>query len=284
MTVIDGKAVSAKVKAEVAEEIKKLCREPERAPGLAVVLVGEDPASQVYVRNKKRACESCGINSFEYLLSADESEENLLALIDSLNRDESVDGILVQMPLPKHISPARVTEAIDPYKDVDGFHSQNVGLLTQGTPRFVPCTPLGVMRLLAEYGVEIKGKNCLVVGRSNIVGKPMSALLLAADGTVTTAHSRTADIASHTLRADIIVAACGRPGMITGDMVKPGAVLIDVGITRVEDKLKGDFDFDSCAPKAAFITPVPGGVGPMTIAMLMQNTLKSYKMRKGAEE
>ena len=283
MILIDGKAVAAKVKAEVAEEIKTLCREPERAPGLAVVLVGEDPASQVYVRNKKRACEACGINSFEYLLSADESEEKLLELIGSLNRDESVDGILVQMPLPKHISPARVTEAIDPYKDVDGFHSQNVGLLTQGTPRFVPCTPLGVMRLLAEYGVEIKGKNCLVVGRSNIVGKPMSALLLAADGTVTTAHSRTADLASHTLQADIIVAACGRPGMITGDTVKPGAVLIDVGITRVDDKLKGDFDFDSCAEKAALITPVPGGVGPMTIAMLMQNTLKSFKIRKGAE-
>ncbi len=283
MTVIDGKAVSAKVKAEVAEEIKKLCREPERAPGLAVVLVGEDPASQVYVRNKKRACEACGINSFEYLLSAVESEERLLELIDSLNRDESVDGILVQMPLPKHISPARVTESIDPYKDVDGFHSQNVGLLTQGTPRFAPCTPLGVMRLLAEYGVEVKGKNCLVVGRSNIVGKPMSALLLAADGTVTTAHSRTADLAFHTRNADIIVAACGRPGMITGDMVKEGAVLIDVGITRVDGALKGDLDFDSCARKASFITPVPGGVGPMTIAMLMRNTLRSYKLRKGIE-
>ncbi|MBR0231779.1 MAG: bifunctional methylenetetrahydrofolate dehydrogenase/methenyltetrahydrofolate cyclohydrolase FolD [Clostridia bacterium] len=283
MTVIDGKAVSAKVKAEVAEEIKKLCREPERAPGLAVVLVGEDPASQVYVRNKKRACEACGINSFEYLLSAGESEERLLELIDSLNRDESVDGILVQMPLPKHISPARVTESIDPYKDVDGFHSQNVGLLTQGTPRFAPCTPLGVMRLLAEYGVEVKGKNCLVVGRSNIVGKPMSALLLAADGTVTTAHSRTADLAFHTRNADIIVAACGRPGMITGDMVKEGAVLIDVGITRVDGALKGDLDFDSCARKASFITPVPGGVGPMTIAMLMRNTLRSYKLRKGIE-
>ncbi|MBP5155097.1 MAG: bifunctional methylenetetrahydrofolate dehydrogenase/methenyltetrahydrofolate cyclohydrolase FolD [Clostridia bacterium] len=283
MTVIDGKAVSAKVKAEVAEEIKELSRGAERAPGLAVVLVGEDPASQVYVRNKKRACEACGINSFEYLLSADESEERLLELIGSLNRDESVDGILVQMPLPKHISPARITEAIDPYKDVDGFHSQNVGLLTQGTPRFVPCTPLGVMRLLSEYGVSVKGKNCLVVGRSNIVGKPMSALLLAADGTVTTAHSRTADLASHTLRADITVAACGRPGMITGDMVKEGAVLIDVGITRVDGKLAGDIDFDSCAGKASFITPVPGGVGPMTIAMLMQNTLKSYKMRKGME-
>lgn len=283
MTVIDGKAVAAGVKAEIAEEIKALCRGAERAPGLAVVLVGDDPASQVYVRNKKRACEACGINSFEYLLSADESEERLLELIGSLNRDESVDGILVQMPLPKHISPARVTEAIDPYKDVDGFHSQNVGLLTQGTPRFAPCTPLGVMRLLSEYGVSVKGKNCLVVGRSNIVGKPMAALLLAADGTVTTAHSRTCDLASHTLRADIIVAACGRPGMITGDMVKEGAVLIDVGITRVGDKLKGDIDFDSCAGKASFITPVPGGVGPMTIAMLMQNTLRSYKLRKGLE-
>lgn len=277
MTVIDGKAVSAKVKTEVAEEIKVLCSGGKRAPSLAVVLVGDDPASQVYVRNKKKACELCGITSLEYLLGGDASESELLKLINRLNSDPEVDGILVQMPLPRQIDASNVTKAIDPSKDVDAFHPENVGKLFLGAPEFLPCTPAGVMRLLKEYGIEVCGKNCLVVGRSNIVGKPMAALLLAENGTVTVAHSKTKDLKSLAQNADIIVAACGRPGMIAGDMVKPGAVLIDVGITRVDGALKGDVDFDSCAEKAGFITPVPGGVGPMTIAMLMKNTLAAYK-------
>ena len=281
MTLIDGKAISAKCKSETAEEIKALTADGRRAPCLAVILVGEDPASQVYVRNKKRACEAVGITSLEYLLDADTTEEKLLELIDFLNKDETVDGILVQMPVPKQIDPDHVIEAISADKDVDAFHAYNVGKLFTGSPRFQPCTPAGVMRLLKEYGVEIKGKHCVVVGRSNIVGKPMGALLLAEDGTVTTCHSRTTNLKEITKQADILVAACGRPHMITADMVKDGAVLVDVGINRVGDKLLGDIDFDACAEKASFITPVPGGVGPMTIAILMQNTLTSYKMRFG---
>ncbi len=281
MNIIDGKAISAKCKGEIADEIKALPADGRRAPCLAVILVGNDPASQVYVRNKKRACEAVGITSLEYLLDEAETEEKLLELIDFLNKDENVDGILVQMPVPKQIDPDKVIEAISPDKDVDAFHAYNVGKLFTGAPRFMPCTPAGVMRLIHEAGVEVSGKNCVIVGRSNIVGKPMSALLLAENGTVTVCHSRTKDLASFTKNADILVAACGRPAMITGDMVKEGAVLIDVGINRVGDKLIGDLDFDSCAEKASFITPVPGGVGPMTIAMLMQNTVTSYKMRFG---
>lgn len=281
MNIIDGKAISAKCKSETAEEIKALTAGGRRAPCLAVILVGDDPASQVYVRNKKRVCEAVGITSLEYLLDGNETEEKLLELIDFLNKDETVDGILVQMPVPKQINPDRVIEAISPDKDVDAFHAYNVGKLFTGAPRFQPCTPAGVMRLLKEYDVEIKGKHCVVVGRSNIVGKPMGALLLAEDGTVTTCHSRTANLLEITKQADILVAACGRPHMITADMVKEGAVLIDVGINRVGDKLLGDIDFDACSEKASLITPVPGGVGPMTIAILMQNTLTSYKMRFG---
>lgn len=281
MNIIDGKAISAKCKSETADEIKALTADGRRAPCLAVILVGNDPASQVYVRNKKRACEAVGITSLEYLLDGDETEEKLLELIDFLNKDENVDGILVQMPVPKQIDPDKVIEAISPDKDVDAFHAYNVGKLFTGAPRFQPCTPAGVMRLLKEYNVDIKGKHCVVVGRSNIVGKPMGALLLAEDGTVTTCHSRTKNLAEITKQADILVAACGRPHMITADMVKEGAVLVDVGINRVDDKLLGDIDFDGCAEKASLITPVPGGVGPMTIAILMQNTLTSYKMRFG---
>lgn len=281
MNLIDGKAISAKCKNETAEEIKNLTKDGRRAPCLAVILVGNDPASQVYVRNKKRACEAVGITSLEYLLDEAETEENLLALIDTLNKDDDVDGILVQMPVPKQIDPDRVIESISPDKDVDAFHAYNVGKLFTGAPRFQPCTPAGVMRLLKEYNVEIKGKHCVVVGRSNIVGKPMGALLLAEDGTVTTCHSRTNNLAEITRQADILVAACGRPKMITADMVKDGAVLVDVGINRVGDKLVGDIDFEGCAEKSSLITPVPGGVGPMTIAILMQNTLTSYKMRFG---
>ncbi|MBE6692113.1 MAG: bifunctional methylenetetrahydrofolate dehydrogenase/methenyltetrahydrofolate cyclohydrolase FolD [Ruminococcaceae bacterium] len=281
MNLIDGKAISAKCKNETAEEIKAIVAKGMRAPCLAVILVGEDPASQVYVRNKKRACESVGITSLEYLLDENETEEKLLELIDFLNKDDNVDGILVQMPVPKQIDPDRVIEAISPDKDVDAFHAYNVGKLFTGAPRFQPCTPAGVMRLLSESGVEISGKNCVVVGRSNIVGKPMGALLLAENGTVTICHSRTNNLPEVTRTADILVAACGRPNMITADMVKDGAVLIDVGINRVGDKLVGDIDFEACKEKASFITPVPGGVGPMTIAILMQNTLTSYKMRFG---
>ena len=281
MNLIDGKAISAKCKNETAEEIKALTADGRRAPCLAVILVGEDPASQVYVRNKKRACEAVGITSLEYLLDENETEEKLLELIDFLNKDDNVDGILVQMPVPKQIDPDRVIEAISPDKDVDAFHAYNVGKLFTGAPRFQPCTPAGVMRLLSESGVEISGKNCVVVGRSNIVGKPMGALLLAENGTVTICHSKTKNLPEVTRTADILVAACGRPNMITSDMVKDGAVLIDVGINRVGDKLVGDIDFEACKEKASFITPVPGGVGPMTIAILMQNTLTSYKMRFG---
>ena len=281
MNLIDGKAISAKCKSETAEEIKALPADGRRAPCLAVILVGEDPASQVYVRNKKRACEAVGITSLEYLLDENETEEKLLELIDFLNKDDNVDGILVQMPVPKQIDPDRVIESISPDKDVDAFHAYNVGKLFTGAPRFQPCTPAGVMRLLSESGVEISGKNCVVVGRSNIVGKPMGALLLAENGTVTICHSKTKNLPEVTRTADILVAACGRPNMITSDMVKDGAVLIDVGINRVGDKLVGDIDFEACKEKASFITPVPGGVGPMTIAILMQNTLTSYKMRFG---
>ena len=280
-TVIDGKAVSEKVKSAIADKVAAIAASGKRAPCLAVVLVGDDPASQVYVRNKKKACERCGITSLEYLLPADTAEEELLKLISELNANKETDGILVQMPLPKHIDASHITAAIDPRKDVDAFHPENVGLISLGTPRFLPCTPAGVMRILEEYGVEITGKRCVVVGRSNIVGKPMFNLLLAANGTVTVAHTKTADLASLTREADILVAACGRAGMITGDMVKEGAVLIDVGISRTENGLKGDLDFGSCAEKASFITPVPGGVGPMTIAMLMENTLKAYLLTNG---
>ena len=281
MKLIDGKEISAKCKNETAEEIKSLTASGRRAPCLAVILVGDDPASAVYVRNKKRACEAVGITSLEYLLDGNETEEKLLELIDFLNKDDNVDGILVQMPVPKQINPEKVIEAISPNKDVDAFHAYNVGKLFTGAPTFMPCTPAGVMRLIKEAGVSVAGKNCVIVGRSNIVGKPMSAMLLAEDGTVTICHSRTKNLAEITKTADILVAACGRPKMITGDMVKDGAVLIDVGINRVGDKLVGDLDFDACAEKASFITPVPGGVGPMTIAMLMQNTVTAYKMRFG---
>jgi methylenetetrahydrofolate dehydrogenase (NADP+)/methenyltetrahydrofolate cyclohydrolase len=277
--IINVKEISAAIRSEIKEATEKLVNETGVRPGLAVIIVGEDPASQVYVRNKKRACEAVGITSLEYLLDGNETEEKLLELIDFLNKDDNVDGILVQMPVPKQIDPDKVIEAIHPDKDVDAFHAYNVGKLFTGAPRFQPCTPAGVMRLIHEAGVEVSGKNCVIVGRSNIVGKPMSALLLAENGTVTVCHSRTKDLSSFTKNADILVAACGKPAMITGDMVKEGAVLIDVGINRVGDKLIGDLDFDSCAEKASFITPVPGGVGPMTIAMLMQNTLTSYKMR-----
>ena len=245
-------------------------------PGLAVIIVGDDPASRVYVNNKKKACEEIGILSEEYALPADTKEEDLLALIDKLNSDKKISGILVQLPLPKGIDEEKVINRIAPKKDVDAFHPVNVGKIMVGNFDFVPCTPAGVMELIAESGIDICGKECVVVGRSNIVGKPMSMLLLHKHGTVTVCHSRTKDLKEVTKRADILVVAVGIPNFVTGDMIKEGAVVIDVGINRLEDKkLVGDVEFETAEKVASAITPVPGGVGPMTIAMLMKNTLKA---------
>lgn len=241
-----------------------------------MVIVGDDPASRIYVNNKKKACAECGIYSEEYALPAETPQDELLALIDRLNKKSDISGILVQLPLPKHIDETTIINAIDPGKDVDAFHPVNVGKIMVGNFDFVPCTPAGVMELIKESGIDISGKECVVVGRSNIVGKPQAMLLLHQNGTVTICHSRTKDLAEHTKKADILVAAVGRPNFITGDMIKPGAVVIDVGINRLENKkLCGDVDFESAEKTAGAITPVPGGVGPMTIAMLMKNTVRA---------
>jgi len=277
MILLDGKELARKLRENAAKETAAFAAEGKRQPCLAVILVGEDPASQIYVRNKHNDCVTTGIKSLMHTLPADTTEEQLIKLIDSLNEDDSVDGILVQLPLPKHLNETIVTERIRADKDVDAFSAYNVGNITLGREAFKPCTPAGVMRLLEEYGIEIKGKECVIVGRSNIVGKPMALLMLAAGGTVTVCHTKTADLAFHTRRADIIVAAAGRAKLITGDMVKEGAVIVDVGMNRAEGVLCGDVDFDACAAKASYITPVPGGVGPMTRAMLLENTLTAYK-------
>ena len=267
---IDGKALAAQVKAQVAAEVEKLPRQP----GLAVVLVGEDPASQVYVRGKETDCAQCGIRSFPCRLPAETTQGDLLALIEKLNGDPAVDGILVQLPLPEPLEADGVIAAIAPDKDVDCFHPYNVGRLNIGTPVFQPCTPAGVMEMLRAYGISLAGQRCVVLGRSNIVGKPMAALLTQADGTVTLCHSRTPDLAAITRQADILVSAVGRVNCVTADMVKDGAVVIDVAMNRNEaGKLCGDVDFAAVEPKASYITPVPGGVGPMTRAMLMKNIL-----------
>ena len=274
--IIDGKAVSARVKEEVRQEIEREGLEV----GLAVVIVGDDPASRVYVNNKKKACEVCGIKSYEYALPAETSEEQLLELIDTLTADEKVNGIRVQLPLPKHLNEEAVIARISPIKDVDAFSAANVGRIMIGDYAFLPCTPAGCMELIHSTGTDVSGKECVVIGRSNIVGKPMAMLLLHENGTVTICHSRTKDLAEVCRRADILVAAVGRPGFVTGDMVKPGAVVIDVGINRNADgKLCGDCVFDECAEKASWITPVPGGVGPMTIAMLMKNTVMAKRIQ-----
>ncbi|CAJ49268.1 bifunctional methylenetetrahydrofolate dehydrogenase/methenyltetrahydrofolate cyclohydrolase FolD [Bordetella avium] len=273
--IIDGVALSQRIREEVAERAAALTAQGVR-PGLAVVLVGEDPASQVYVRNKVAACEKAGLHSVKEQYPADLSEADLLARIDALNRDPSIHGILVQLPLPAHLDSHKVIEAIAPEKDVDGFHISNAGLLMTGQPLFRPCTPYGVMKMLESEGVTLRGAEAVVVGASNIVGKPMAMLLLAAGATVTICNSKTRDLAAQTRRADVLVVATGRPRMITGDMIKPGAVVIDVGINRGDDgKLCGDVDFASAQQVAGAITPVPGGVGPMTIAMLMVNTLQA---------
>ena len=267
---IDGKALAARVKSRVAAETAKLPRQP----GLAVVLVGDDPASQVYVRGKEADCAQCGIRSFPYRLPADTHQQELLALIEKLNADAAVDGILVQLPLPAPLEAEPVIEAIRPDKDVDCFHPYNVGRLNIGTPVFQPCTPAGVMEMLRESGISPAGKRCVVLGRSNIVGKPMAALLTQADGTVTLCHSRTPELTEITRQADILVSAVGKVNCVTADMVKDGAVVIDVAMNRNDaGKLCGDVDFAAVEPKASYITPVPGGVGPMTRAMLMRNIL-----------
>ncbi len=290
-TVIDGKAFAGTVREKVAAHVARLKEENGITPGLAVVLVGEDPASQVYVRSKGKQTVEVGMNSFEHKLDADTSEEDLLALLDKLNADETVHGILVQLPLPKHLNEDLVINRIDPAKDVDGFHISNVGLLGTGQKSMVPCTPLGCLMMLRDHHGSLSGLNAVVVGRSNIVGKPMANLLLKDSCTVTIAHSRTKNIEEVCKQADIVVAAVGRPEMVTGDWIKPGATVIDVGINRIphpteegKTKLVGDCDYASCAEVAGAITPVPGGVGPMTIACLLANTLTACCRANGLAE
>ena len=279
--ILDGKALAAGIRSEVKTQVAALA-EKGVSTALAVILVGDDSASQVYVRNKIKACADTGIRSLEFRMPAETTQQQLLAKIAELNADENVDGILVQLPLPKQINADAVISAIDPAKDVDGFHVANAGALVTGKQGFVPCTPFGVMRLIEKSGVDPRGKSAVIVGRSNIVGKPMALLLLAADATVTVAHSRTPDLCAVTRNADILVAAVGRAKLIKADMVKPGAVVIDVGMNRDENgKLCGDVDFAEVKEIAGSITPVPGGVGPMTIAMLMQNTALAAQMRRG---
>lgn len=273
---IDGKLVSEKTRENIKGDVEAFKERYGTVPGLAVIVVGNDPASAVYVRNKHKACLSVGINSLQIELPEETTEEELLSKIDELNGDSSVNGILVQLPLPKHISEEKVTAKILPEKDVDAFHAENVGRIMMGNYDFLPCTPAGIIRLLEFYNIEISGKRCVVIGRSNIVGKPMALLLLEKHGTVTVCHSRTEGLAEITKEADIVVVAIGRPKFLTADMVKPGAVIVDVGINRGTDgKLVGDVDFEAVSEIASYITPVPGGVGPMTITMLLKNTLLS---------
>ncbi len=277
--IIDGKAVGAAVRERVAAEVKAYEAERGRTPVLATVIVGDDPASAVYVRNKHRACEEAGMRSVHHGLTAETSEEELLELVGELGRDADIDGILVQLPVPDQIDPDRVIAAIDPAKDVDGLTPVNAGLLAHGMPGLVSCTPVGVMELLEHEGVELEGAETVVVGRSKLVGVPVARLLLAANATVTVCHSRTRDLDATCRRADVLVAAVGVPRLIGGDAIKPGAVVIDVGVNRTDDGLVGDVDFDAASEVAAAITPVPGGVGPMTIAMLLVNTLAAARAR-----
>ena len=278
-SIIDGKVISTAVRKRVTEETSAFTAQTGVIPHLAAVLVGDDPASQVYVRNKERACAKCGLKSTLHRLPAETTQQQLFDLVTQLNADPSVHGILVQLPLPKHLDSIAILDAILPGKDVDGFHPENVGLMLQGRPRFLPCTPHGVMQMLEHENIETAGKHAVIIGRSDIVGKPMAALLIqrGADATVTICHSRTTDIAAVTRQADILVAAVGIPEFVKGNMVKPGAVVIDVGINRVDDKLVGDVDYAAVSETASAITPVPGGVGPMTIATLLQNTLKAAR-------
>ena len=276
---INGKEVSASVKQRVKKETEEFIAKTGKTPGLAVIIVGDDPASRVYVNSKKKACGEVGFKSFEYALPAETTQEELLKLVEKLNNDDNVDGILCQLPLPKHIDENAVINSIKYEKDVDAFHPFNVGKIMIGEYAFLPCTPAGIMELIDSTGTDITGKNCVVIGRSNIVGKPMAMLLLHRNGTVTICHSKTKDLAEKCRNADILVAAVGKANFVTEDMVKEGAVVIDVGMNRLENgKLCGDVDFAAVEEKASYITPVPGGVGPMTIAMLMQNTITAAKL------
>lgn len=277
--IIDGKKVSQDTRSEITEKVEELKAKTGIIPGLAAVLVGEDPASQIYVRNKRKACANCGMYSEEHNLPAETTEEELLALVEKLNNDPKIHGILVQLPLPDQINETNILRAVSPLKDVDGFHPENVGKLVAGNPRFVSCTPAGIIKMLEYYNIDIKGKEAVIIGRSNIVGKPVSLLLLHRHATITICHSRTRDLPGVARRADILVAAIGRAKFVTEDMVKDGVVVIDVGINRNEEgKLEGDVDFENVSKKASYITPVPGGVGPMTITMLLWNTYESAKM------
>ncbi len=290
MTLLDGKATAAAIRAEIAQEVPGLTQRLGRPPGLAVILVGEDPASQVYVRMKEKACAETGIASFPHRPPADISQDNLLGLIDALNADDAVDGILLQLPLPKHLDEQACLDRIDPDKDVDGFHPVNMGRLALGLPGFRSCTPWGVIELLKRYGITTTGKRAVILGRSNIVGKPMALMLMDygdfANATVTVVHSRTPreDQAAACKQADIVIAAIGRPKYVPGDWIKDGAVVIDVGINRTDEGLVGDCDFEAMKDKVSAITPVPGGVGPMTIATLLTNTMAAYKARTRRED
>jgi len=282
-TIISGKKIAEKIRSEIRAETKELKESKGIVPGLAVVLVGEDPASKVYVGMKEKACGEVGFYSAEYKMPAQTSEDALLDLIESLNSDEKIHGILVQLPLPKHIGETKVLESISPDKDVDGFHPTNVGHLVIGQPGFSPCTPYGIMKMLEISGTEIEGKEAVIVGRSNIVGKPLAMMLLQKNATVTICHSRTRNLKEKVLGGDIVIAAVGVPEMIKGDWIKPGAVVIDVGVNRLEDKrIVGDVEFDAASMVASAITPVPGGVGPMTITMLLYNTLQAAKQQAAA--
>ena len=277
MSIIDGKKISTLIKDKIISEVQTLKNKTGKIPGLAVVLVGNDPASSVYVRNKNKTCKNVGFHSFENILPENTTEDKLLDLIHKLNNDSKVNGILVQLPLPNQINSHKVLETINPNKDVDGFHLENVGRLVTGNAIFKPCTPAGIIELLDQYNVKIEGKNAVVLGRSNIVGKPVALLLLERNATVTICHSRTKDLPLVSRSADILIAAIGKPLFVTSDMVKNNAVVIDVGINQVNKKLVGDVDYESVFKKASLLTPVPGGVGPMTIAMLMANTLQAFK-------
>lgn len=278
--IIDGRAVSEKIKKELHREAKILNQANGIEPTLNVILVGEDSASKVYVKSKAKAAKEIGIRSNTFCLPENTGQEKLVGLISKFNNDDKIHGILVQLPLPKHIDEQTIINSIDPAKDVDGFHPANIGALVSGHTRFAPCTPAGIMELLHYYNIPIDGKHCVVVGRSNIVGKPISYMLLAEHGTTTTCHSHTTNLSSLTKQADILVAAVGRPKLIKQDMIKPGAVLIDVGTNGLKDKIIGDIDFSGCQKKASAITPVPGGVGPMTVIMLMKNTIQAAKTKK----
>jgi len=280
MQLIDGKSLALKVQNSVSSQVESLKQEKNIVPGLAVILVGDDPASHAYVKMKAKACEKVGFYSITHNMPDSISQDEIIATIEMMNKNPRIDGILVQLPLPKHVDTDKILEVIDPQKDVDGFHAYNVGRLVTKLDAFVACTPLGVMKMFEEYNIELQGQDVCVVGASNIVGKPMAALLLNANATVTVTHIHTKDLKSHTSKADIIVVGVGVAGLIKEDMVKEGAIVIDIGMNRLEDgRLTGDVDFEKVSPKCSYITPVPGGVGPMTIAMLLSNTLKAAKAR-----